>query len=311
MKEYKIYGTSSALDLAESVSKYAGIQLASLYSEKFSDGEVFVKFEEPVRGQSVILVSRIQAPYENMFELFLAVDAAKRSSAAEVITIIPYLPHSRQERRDGERTSVASRLVADILQSAGADRVMTLEMHATAIEGFFKIPVDHLMTCALFTGKIKELALTDLCLCSPDFGGIKRVNNYKKYFTAEMAVIHKERLKANQVSSMEIIGSVEGKNVIIIDDIIDTAGTLCKAAELVMSKGAKSVRAFCTHAVLSGNAISNIAGSVLKEVYVTDTILNHHLHEKIKVIESAEFIAKGLDNLINNKSVSQVNSEIM
>jgi ribose-phosphate pyrophosphokinase len=308
-KEFKIYGTSGSADLAATVASISGVSASMLHSEKFSDGEVYVKFTEPVRGQTVVIVSRIQLPYENMFEFFIAIDAAKRSSASEVIGIIPYLPHSRQERRDGERTSVPSRLLADIIQLAGADRIMTIEMHSNAIEGFFKIPVDHLHTTMLFSTILRELALENPLLCSPDFGGIKRVRQFKKHFPAEIAVIHKERLKANQVSSMEIIGHVEGKDVILIDDIADTAGTLCKAAELVMERGASSVRAFCTHAILSGNAIENINHSALQQIFVTDTILRTDLPEKIKVISCAPLISKGLLNLINNQSVSQINQE--
>jgi ribose-phosphate pyrophosphokinase len=245
-------------------------------------------------------------PYEHFFELLMTIDAARRSSAKEVILVIPYLPHSRQERREGVRTSISSRMVADMIQLMGADRLITLDLHTNAIEGFYKIPVDPLSSLRLFLDHIKKQNLPDLCLCSPDFGGIKRIKQYRKNLNAEMAVINKERLKANQVASMEIIGDVSGKNVIIVDDLVDTAGTLCAAADLLMTRGAKSVKAYCTHGVLSGKAIENIQNSKIDKLYISDTVIEIVDHPKIEVVSCAPILASAIENVIQNKSLSQI-----
>jgi len=259
-----------------------------------------------VRGQTVILIAKVDMPYEHFFEMLMTVDAARRSSAKEVILVIPYLPHSRQERRDNQRTSISSRMVADIIQLMGADRIITLDLHTNAIEGFYKIPLDPLSSIKLFVEHIRAQQLDHLCLCSPDFGGIKRIKQYKKELDADMVVINKERLKANQVASMEIIGDVEGKNVIIIDDLVDTAGTLCKAADLLKEKGAKSVSAYCTHGVLSGDALNTIQKSNLTKLYISDTVREKVISDKVEVITCASFLAKAIDSLINNKSMGHL-----
>jgi ribose-phosphate pyrophosphokinase len=265
---------------------------------------LFVRFNESVRGQTLFLIAKINMPYEHLFELMLAVDAARRSSAREVVLIIPYLPHSRQERRDGQRTSVAARIIADMIQLMGADRIITLDLHTNAIEGFYKIPLDPLSTHRLFVESVKKLQLENLCLCSPDFGGIKRLKAYKQFVEADIAVINKERLTPNQVAHMEIIGDVKGKNVIIIDDLVDTAGTLCKAADLLVEKGALTVRAYCTHGVLSGEALNNIQKSKLEHVCVSDTVRDDITDDKIKIVSCAPLVAKAIENLINNRSLS-------
>jgi ribose-phosphate pyrophosphokinase len=274
--------------------------------EKFSDGELFVKFNESVRGQVVFLIGKINMPYENFFELLMTIDAARRSSAKEVILLIPYLPHSRQERRDGQRTAISSRMVADMIQLMGADRIITLDLHTNAIEGFYKIPVDPLSSHRLFLDHIQNLNLKDQCLCSPDFGGIKRIKQYKKDLNVPMVVINKERLKPNAVSSMEIIGDVKGKSVIIIDDLVDTAGTLCKAADLLKNQGATSVRAYCTHGVLSGQALENIDRSQIERIYISDTVVESITHPKIEVISCANLLVKAIENVMSNKSLSQL-----
>jgi ribose-phosphate pyrophosphokinase len=309
MHNFKIFATSNSTQLGQSIAQELGLELGLLHCQKFSDGEVFVRFDESIRGRTIFIVAQVNMPYCNLFELFMSIDAARRASAREIIVITPYLPHSRQERKDAERTSISSRVVADFLQQSGADRVMTIDLHTSSIEGFFKIPVDHLDTSILFTKHILELQLENLCLCSPDFGGLKRIKKYKKQLDCEMAVIHKERLIPNQVSSMEIIGEVAGKNVVIIDDMIDTAGTLCKAAELIMEKGACSVRAYTTHGLLSGNAVANIEASPLKNVYIADTIRFEGNSAKIKSITCARIIAKAIDNLANNKSIKEMNEK--
>lgn len=302
----KLYATSTAVHLGDKIASVLGIPLYRIHCEKFSDGELFVRFNESVRGQIVFLVAKVDMPYENFFEMLMTVDAARRSSAKEVVLVIPYLPHSRQERRDNQRTSISSRIVADIIQLMGADRIITLDLHTNAIEGFYKIPMDPLSSLRLFVDHIRGLNLENLCLCSPDFGGIKRIKQYKKLINAEMAVIHKERLKANQVAHMEIIGEVRNKNIVIIDDLVDTAGTLCAAANLLMEQGANSVRAYCTHGILSGGAIDTIAGSSLEKLYISDTVVESVKHPKIELVSCAELLATAITHLVSNRSFREM-----
>jgi ribose-phosphate pyrophosphokinase len=302
----KLYATSTAWQLGEKIASCLDQPLMKIHTERFSDGELFVRFNESVRGQTVFLLARINMPYENFFEMLMTLDAARRSSAKEIILVVPYLPHSRQERRDGQRTSISSRMVADIIQLMGADRIITLDLHTNAIEGFYKVPLDPMSTHRLFIEHIRASVPHDLCLCSPDFGGIKRIKQYKKQLDGDLVVINKERLKPNQVAHMEIIGDVHGKNVVIVDDLVDTAGTLCKAADLLMEQGAKSVRAYCTHGVLSGPALENISKSQIQKLYITDTVVESITHEKIEVISCAELLAKAMLHLVNNKSLSEI-----
>ncbi len=306
MINIKLFSTSTAHVIGEKIAQQLGTKLCRTIVERFSDGELFVKFDESIRGQIVVLVAKIHMPYENFFELLMTIDAARRSSAREVILVIPYLPHSRQERRDGQRTSISSRMVADMIQLMGADRVITLDLHTNAIEGFYKIPVDPLSSLKLFIEHIQQLGLEDLCLCSPDFGGIKRIKQYKKALNAEMVVINKERLKANAVANMEIIGDVDGKNVIIVDDLVDTAGTLCAAANLLVESGARSVRAYCTHGILSGPALSNLSNSKIETLFISDTVIETLDHPKIGVVSCAPILASAIENIIQNKSLSQL-----
>ncbi len=302
----KIYATSSGTALGESIASHLGLPLHTLHREKFSDGELFVRFNESVRGQTVFLVAKVQMPYENFFEMLLTVDAARRSSAKEVVLVLPYLPHSRQERRDNQRTSIASRMVADIIQLMGANRIITLDLHTNAIEGFYKVPMDPLSSLRLFVDHIKANTQDNLCLCSPDFGGIKRIKQYKKHLDAEMVVINKERLKPNQVAHMEIIGEVEGRNVIIIDDLVDTAGTLTKAADLLIEQGAKSVCAYCTHGILSGSALENLERSGIRKLYISDSVIEHVDHPKVEVVSCAELLARAIKLLVSNRSLSSI-----
>jgi ribose-phosphate pyrophosphokinase len=303
---YKIFATANSQALGQQLAMRLGHELGQFHSETFSDGEKFVSFEESIRGHVVFLLAQVNMPYENLFEFFLAVDAARRASAAQVICVLPYLPHSRQERKGNKRTAIASRMIADMLQQAGADRIITLDLHSGSIEGFFKIPVDHLFMSQVYTQHLRDRQLHDLCLCSPDFGGLKRIKLYKDKLNSAMAVIHKERLMPNQVSHMEVIGDVEGKQVVIIDDMIDTAGTLCKAADLLMEKGAKSVSAYCTHAILSDGAIERIEKSALERVYVSDTIHPMPSHAKLEVISCAPVLAEAIHNLLSNQSLKQL-----
>lgn len=307
-KPYKIFATSSAVQLGQVIAHELGQTLGPLHSETFSDGEKFVSFGESIRGRLVFVVAQINMPYENLFELFLTIDAARRASAEQVIAVLPYLPHSRQERKGNVRTAIASRLVADLMQQAGADRVITLDLHTGSIEGFFKIPVDHLFMSQIYIRHIEQLGLDNLCLCSPDFGGLKRIKLYKQALNTDMAVIHKERLKPNQVSHMEIIGDVSNKHVILIDDLIDTAGTICTAADLLMEQGASSVRAYCTHGIFSGSALKRIEASALEKVYVSDSV-NYVQHQgKIEVVSCGGLIADAIRRLLENSSLMEIAS---
>jgi ribose-phosphate pyrophosphokinase len=302
----KLYATSTAAVLGQKIATALRLPLHQIFTEKFSDGELFVRFNESVRGQAVFLVAKVNMPYERFFEMLLTVDAARRSSAKEVVLIIPYLPHSRQERRDAQRTSISSRIVADVIQLMGADRIITLDLHTNAIEGFYKIPLDPLSSLRLFVDHIKNSGLSNLCLCSPDFGGIKRIKQYKKLIDADMAVINKERLRPNQVAHMEIIGDVRDRNIILIDDLVDTAGTLCAAADVLMEHGAKSVRAYCTHGILSGNAFESIQKSAIEKLYISDTVIEEIVHPKIEIVSCAELLARAMKNLVNNESLSEI-----
>jgi ribose-phosphate pyrophosphokinase len=275
----KLYATSTAAVLGQKIATALRLPLHQIFTEKFSDGELFVRFNESVRGQAVFLVAKVNMPYERFFEMLLTVDAARRSSAKEVVLIIPYLPHSRQERRDA---------------------------HTNAIEGFYKIPLDPLSSLRLFVDHIKNSGLSNLCLCSPDFGGIKRIKQYKKLIDADMAVINKERLRPNQVAHMEIIGDVRDRNIILIDDLVDTAGTLCAAADVLMEHGAKSVRAYCTHGILSGNALESIQKSAIEKLYISDTVIEEIVHPKIEIVSCAELLARAMKNLVNNESLSEI-----
>jgi ribose-phosphate pyrophosphokinase len=302
----KLFATSTAAFIGEKISQHLNLKLCRTVVERFSDGELFVKFDESVRGNVIFLVAKVHMPYENFFELLMTIDAAKRSSAKEVILVIPYLPHSRQERREGVRTAISSRMVADMIQLMGADRIITLDLHTNAIEGFYKIPLDPLSSLKLFLEHIRKENLPNLCLCSPDFGGIKRIKQYRKNLNTEMVVINKERLKANAVESMEIIGDVKDRNVIIIDDLVDTAGTLCAAADLLVARGAKSVRAYCTHGVLSGRALENLEKSRIEKLFISDTVIEIVDHPKVGIVSCAPVLGSAIENVMFNKSLSQL-----
>ncbi|NMM49266.1 ribose-phosphate diphosphokinase [Marinigracilibium pacificum] len=307
--KYKLFYTSNTETLGKQVASILDVPIGKYQAQKFSDGEVFVRFDESVRGQTIFIIAQANMPYENLFELFLAADAARRASVNEIICVIPYLPHSRQERKDKDRTSIASRVVADFLQDVGINRLITIDLHTNSIEGFYKIHVDHLDTSKLFIPHIRENFKSNLCLCSPDFGGLKRIKKYKNELNCDMAVIHKERLRPNQVSNMEILGDVSDKNVVIIDDMVDTAGTLCKAADLIMQSGAISVSAYCTHALLSGNAHERIQNSALSKLYVTDTLPNIKLTDKIEIVSVAPLLATAINHINENRSIKDYYEE--
>ena len=300
----KIFSCAESQNLAQGIAASFGTGLGALRLEKFSDGEMQPVFEETVRGCDVFLIQSTPPPAENLLELLLAIDAAKRASARQIIAVMPYFGYARQDRKDKPRVSIAAKLVANLLSAAGATRIMTLDLHADQIQGFFDMPVDHLYSSSIFAPYIQHLKLKDVVVASPDIGGSKRANAYAKFLGCEMAILYKQRSKANQIDSMTLIGDVEGRHVILIDDLIDTAGTLTRAADIMHKHGAKSVRAFCTHAVLSGPAYQRISDSYLTELVVTDTLPLRQTHEKIKVLSVAPLFAEVMHRLLNDDSIS-------
>ena len=287
------------------------LHLGDMQVSQFSDGEFQPLFAESVRGATVYIIQSTIPPADNLMELLLAIDAAKRASADKVIAVIPYFGWARQDRKDRPRVAIGAKLVANILTAAGADRVMTCDLHADQIQGFFDIPVDHIYASKVFIPAIEALNLPDLAIAAPDMGGAKRANSYAKNLSYEghdcgVIICHKTRERANVVSEIKAIGDVEGKNIFIIDDMIDTAGTLCKAADVLMSKGAASVRACASHGILSGEALSRIHNSSLSEVFITDTIPHPELADdsKIRVISMAPVFARVIDKVYNYEPIS-------
>jgi ribose-phosphate pyrophosphokinase len=271
---------------------------------RFSDGEFSPSFNESVRGEDVFCIQSTIAPADNLMELLLMIDAARRASAKYVTVVVPYFGYARQDRKDKPRVAIAAKLVANLLTAAGADRLMTCDLHAGQIQGFFDFPVDHLDGTAVFVPYLETLNLDNFVFASPDVGGLARARRYSKHFGVDLVVCDKQRKKSNVVDSMQLIGNVEGKDVILVDDLIDTAGTICKAADLIVEKGAKSVRAICTHAVLSGSALENIAKSSLQELVVTDTIAKTIPSEKVKVLSVARLFATAVRRVHGHESIS-------
>lgn len=300
----KIFSGTSTRYLAEKISLSSGRELGSINCLRFSDGEFATAYEETVRGSHVFLIQSTFPPADNLMELLMLVDAAKRASAYKIVALMPYFGYARQDRKDQPRVSIGAKLVADMLSTAGVDRIITMDLHADQIQGFFNIPVDHLYASSIFVPHIKHMNLDNLVIASPDVGGTKRANTYAKFLETPMVICHKQRSKANVVDEMRIIGDVEGKNVIIIDDMIDTAGTMSKAADMMMEAGAKSVRAFTTHAVLSGPAYERIENSALTELYVTDSIPLKKESPKIKVLSVAQLFADTIEKVYNYQSIS-------
>ena len=301
----KIIGCQSTLDLARKISKSLDIEICNTSVVEFSDGEFEPSFDETVRGSHVFLVQSTISPSENLMELLLMIDAAKRASAYKIIAVIPYFGYARQDKKGKPRVPIGAKLVANLLMAAGVDRIMTMDLHADQIQGFFEVPVDHLYASTLFVPYVQGLNLDNLIIASPDMGGTKRANTYAKFLNSQVVVCYKHREKANEISKMMIIGDVKGKNVILVDDMVDTAGTLTKAADLMINNGAKSVRAICTHGLFSSNAYQRINNSKLKEVVVTDTVLKTHSSEKIKVITTAEIFANTIDAVMKKKSITK------
>lgn len=300
----KIFPVSESIELAQNIADAYGLELGKVRKNIFSDGEFQVSFEESIRGRRIFLIGSTMPPTENLMEMLLMIDAAKRASARHITAVMPYYGWARQDRKDQPRVPIAAKMVAKLLQAAGATRVITMDLHADQIQGFFEIPVDHLYASTILLPHIKSLNLDDITIASPDMGGSKRAYAYSKFLNCEVVICYKQRKKANEIDYMELIGDVQGRNVIIVDDMVDTAGTLTKAADLMMERGAISVRAIATHAILSGDAFNRIEKSALQELIVTDSIPLKRECSKIKVVSCAPLFAEVMHKVQNNTSIS-------
>ncbi len=306
LSNVKIFSGTGSKYLAEKIAKKFGEPLGKVNIQTFSDGEIGVEFKESIRGKSVFLIQSTFAPSDNLMELLLMIDAAKRASAYKVIVVMPYYGYARQDRKDRPRVAIGSKLVANMLTAAGADRIITMDLHAPQIQGYFDIPVDHLDSSAIFIPYIESLQLENLTFAAPDVGSANRIREVASFFECEMVICDKHRKRANEIASMVVIGDVTNRDIVLIDDICDTGGTLTKSAGLMMEKGARSVRAFCTHPVLSGNAYENIQNSVLNELVVCDTIPVKPLCDKIKILSTDELFAVTIRNAYENKSINSL-----
>ncbi len=300
----KLFSGSASRYLAEGIAQKYGQDLGKVSLLRFSDGEFQTSFEETVRGTDVFIIQSTFPPTDNLFELLMMIDAANRASANRIIAVMPYFGFARQDRKDQPRVAIGAKMVANLLSAAGATRIITMDLHADQIQGFFDFPVDHLYASSIFLPYIQELNLPNLTMAAPDMGGAKRANAYAKYLKSDVVICYKQRAKANVIESMTVIGEVEGRDIVLVDDLIDTGGTLTKAADMMMDRGARSVRAFCTHAVLSGKAYENIEKSKITELVVTDTIPLKQESSKIKVLSVADLFAKVLHSVHNYESIS-------
>jgi ribose-phosphate pyrophosphokinase len=302
----KIFAGRASRSLAEKICDSLDINLGLSSCPVFADGEYEPCFEETIRGAHVFILQSTMPPADNLLELLLMIDAAKRASASQVIAVIPYFGYARQDRKDKPRVSIGAKLVANLLSAAGINRVITMDLHADQIQGFFDVPVDHLFASALFIPFISKMGLDNLIIASPDVGGTKRANNYARMLGTDMVICHKTRARANEVNSMTVIGDVQNRDVIIVDDMIDTAGTITKASDLIKKKGARSVRAFAAHGVLSGPAVERIENSALEEVYFTDSIMPKTASKKIKYLSVAEALGEVIRRVYKNQSISSL-----
>ncbi len=301
---FKIFSGTKSQYMAEEICETLGVKLGNMNIQHFADGEFEVSFEESIRGCEVFLVQSTFPNSDNLMELLLMIDAAKRASAQSIIAVIPYFGWARQDRKDKPRVSIAAKLVADLLSTAGIDRIITMDLHADQIQGFFNVPVDHLYASSVFIPYIQSLNLDDIVIATPDVGGAKRANKYSKYLDVPMVLCHKQRAKANIVDTMTIIGDVKDKNVILVDDMVDTAGTISKAANLMIDNGAKSVRALCTHAIMSDPACQRIDDCGMTELIVTNSIPFNKNCKKVSIISVAPLIADTICRVHENQSIS-------
>ncbi|MBF1067887.1 MAG: ribose-phosphate pyrophosphokinase [Porphyromonadaceae bacterium] len=304
-KNVAIFAGSASLDLATKIAEGLGLRLGDMQVEHFADGEFSVYYKDSIRGKDVFLVQSTYPSSDNIMELLLMIDAAKRASAHYIAAVIPYFGWARQDRKDKPRVSIGAKLMADLLSTAGVTRLITMDLHADQIQGFFNVPVDHLYASTVFVDYLRKTSNLDrTVIATPDVGGAKRANSYAKFLGVPMVICHKSRTKANEVAEMTIIGDVEGKDVILVDDIVDTAGTICKAADLMVKNGARSVRAIASHAVLSDPATERIDASSLSEILFTDSIPLRKHSDKIRVVSTASVFAEAIKRVINHESIS-------
>jgi ribose-phosphate pyrophosphokinase len=305
MVDVKLFSGTNSKYLAEKIAQEYDQRLGDLTISKFADGEIQPVLNESVRGDYVFFIQSTFAPADNLLELLLMIDGAKRASAGYITAVVPFFGYARQDRKDKPRVPISAKLIANLLQTAGINRIMTMDLHADQIQGFFDIPVDHLRSEPIFAQYLRDNQdMDNVLFASPDLGGVKRARNFAKLFDRDFVTCSKYRKKANEIAEMNVIGDVEGFDVVLVDDMIDTGGTLCKAADIIMDKGAKSVRAFCTHAVLSGKAYENIAKSKLTELVVCDTIPLKEKSDKIKVLSTAKLFARAIRNTHEHRSIS-------
>ncbi len=302
--DVKLFSGTNSEYLAEKIADYYGYSLGNMELHRFSDGEMQPVINESVRGSYIFFIQSTFAPADNLLELLLLIDTAKRASAGYITAVIPYFGYARQDRKDKSRVPISAKLIANLIEAAGANRIMTMDFHADQIQGFFDIPVDHLRSEAIFIPYLKRQDLSNVTFASPDVGGVKTARTYAKYFERPLVICDKYRKRANEVAGMTLIGDVEGADVILVDDLIDTAGTLRRAAALIKENGAGRVRAFCTHPVLSGKAYENIENSQLEEVIVCDTIPLKQASTKIKVLSTAKLFARAIRNTHEHRSIS-------
>ncbi len=305
MTEAKIFSCTQSEDLARRIAKNFGIPMGNVTFSHYSDGEFQPSFEESVRGSRIFIVGSTHPSSDNLMEMLLMLDAAKRASARHITAVMPYFGWARQDRKDKPRVPIGAKMIAKLLETAGATRIITMDLHADQIQGFFEKPVDHLFASTIFVPYIESLKLENLTIASPDMGGSKRAYAYSKFLSSDVVICYKQRQKANVISHMELIGEVKGKNVVLVDDMVDTAGTLAKAAELMIERGALSVRAVCTHGILSGNAHERIENSKLEELIITDTIPSKKESPKIKILSCAELFGSTMKSVHLNKSIHE------
>ena len=302
--EAKIFACSQSEELATKIASKFGVSLGNVITSNYSDGEFQPSFEESIRGARLFIIGSTNPGPRNLMEMLLMIDAAKRASARHITAVLPYFGWARQDRKDKPRVPIAAKLVAKMLEAAGATRIITMDLHADQIQGFFEKPVDHLFASTIFLPYLRDLNLENLTIASPDMGGSKRAYVYSKALQSDVVICYKQRAKANVISHMELIGDVTGKNVVLVDDMVDTAGTLTKAADLMMERGALSVRAICTHPILSGNAYERIENSKLEELIVTDSIPVIQKSSKIRILSCADLFADVMKKVHHNESIS-------